>query len=154
MLGTALPLLLLTACTDQGGVSQQWEMYLGYTSEIQKLPICDAGSSFHRKKMPEKQASKLPQKIFFSLGMILWLKLAHIQRYTLSLVWSSIISHTIHMGSTCTCYVLVAQKHVRIQILCTESMCKVCLYVFLLSFHPVSILVGGDGGGWTNIKSE
>lgn len=123
------------------------------TSEIQKLPIWDASSSFHRNKIPEK-ASKLSQKIFFSLGMILWLKLAHIQRYTLSVVWGSIISHIINMGSTCICYVLVAQTYVRIQILSTESTCKVCLCVFLLSFHWVSILVGSNGGGCINIKSE
>lgn len=153
MLGMALQLLLLLACTDRGGVNRQWEMYFWHL----KFKSCPSGMPAAVSieiRYQKKQASKLPQKIFFSLGMILWLKLAHIQRYTLSVVWGSIISHIIHMGSTCICYVLVAQIHVRIQILSTESTSKVCLCVFLLSFHWASIPVGSDGGGWINIKSK
>lgn len=128
MLGTALPLLLLPACTDRGGVSQQWEMYFWHL-KFRSCPSAMPAAVSIEIRYQKKRASKLPQKIFFSLGMTLWLKLAHIQRYTLSVVWGSVISPVIHMGSTCTCYVLVAQTHVRIQILSTESMCKMCLCV-------------------------
>lgn len=38
------------------------------TSEIQKLPICDASSSFHRKKMPEKASIKTVSENFIFPG--------------------------------------------------------------------------------------